>query len=373
MEGPGPNQPKRRAGDSNTPYNTSSLKAWQQNTWYGPAPIDNNPFEEPENAPELLEQRSENIRDKSGEFWQESKPEGYKSPAGTGKHRTKSRTSGKKKRRRPGMVMTAAMVLVGLGLVTCLILYFFVFRVTEIVITGNTLIDEGDIRRYSGIKIGDSTLTLDEDEVAKRMMSEAATAGNAAIKNDQFPKSYLLEFRYMEVKMPGTVTIAVREREPCCRMSINGIWVVTDKHRLVLYESQTEFSSMKIGEEQKDLILVNGLDIRIGANSPVGQRLMLKSSAQESAFDTLFLEMKVLNCGDRIEEADLSNPESILLKTKDGYTVSIGNGERIHAKLRSMLLVLDEVGRMVQAGKTKPEGRINVITPETPYYTPPTV
>ena len=71
MDGTGSNQPRRRAGDSNTPYNASRLKEWQQNTWFGPAPLDTNPFEEPDNAPELLEQRSDNLRDKSGEFWQE--------------------------------------------------------------------------------------------------------------------------------------------------------------------------------------------------------------------------------------------------------------------------------------------------------------
>ena len=360
MEGPGVPQPKRRAGDSNTPYNTSPLKEWQQNTWYGPAPIDSNPFEEPDNAPELLEERSDNLRDKSGEFWQEKPPEGYTPPAGGRKRRTSA--AKKKKRKKPGTVTTAALILVGMAMLASIILYFFVFRVTKIVVVGNQILTVSEIISFSGIKKGDSILTLSEEETAKNIANKAGTAGKIALDKGEYPYEYYLQFRYLEKEMPGTVTIAVKERVPCCWTRLYGITYLMDKHRMVLYESEDEIAF-------PELVEVQGLDVRSGNRA--GQTLQLRSAAQEEVFLELFVEMRVLNCTDRIGEADLRDTGNILLKTKDGYTVSLGDGSRIHAKLRSMLAVCDAVNDMVQSGQAKPGGTINVITPESPYYSPP--
>ena len=47
-------------GNDRPPWDTGPqppLRDWQKNTWYGPAPLDENPFDEPEDAPELRELR----------------------------------------------------------------------------------------------------------------------------------------------------------------------------------------------------------------------------------------------------------------------------------------------------------------------------
>ena len=93
MQGPVQPSPGRRAGDSRTSgQDTGGLKDWQRNTWYGPAPSNSNPFEEPESAPELLEARSSNVSNHTGSFWSDQGTTGYqysteemkKQPAGTG-------------------------------------------------------------------------------------------------------------------------------------------------------------------------------------------------------------------------------------------------------------------------------------------------
>ena len=75
--------------------------------------------------------------------------------------------------------------------------------------------------------------------------------------------------------------------------------------------------------------------------------------------------MKVLKCTDRIADADISNTSSILLTTRDGFTVSMGDRTNIHAKLRSMLAVRDKLKEM---GYTS--GTINVSNLEEPLYYP---
>ncbi len=130
---------------------------------------------------------------------------------------------------------------------------------------------------------------------------------------------------------------------------------VMDKNRMVLYESENP------AEIPADLVEVKGLEIR--SNTIVGQMINLGSETQGSVFTDLFVEMKVMGCTDQIAEADISNTESILLTTRDGYTVALGDRKNIHAKLKSMLLVRYQLIEMGKQG-----GTIRVTDPETPIY-----
>ena len=361
MQGPENGPPVRRAGDSADPRGGPGLREWQRNTWYGPAPVRNNPFDEPEDAPELRELRSDNVNDRAGAFWQDSPTAGYMSP-GAAERERKNQTAARRSQRRRrdrtkkspsqrSMALTAALALIGVTFVTFAVLYFFVFRIREIRVEGNRDIATADVIRLSGLRYGDSMMTVSEDETQERLISAAVTEGK------RNPNFYRLQFRYLDLQMPGTVVISVKEREPCCWMELRGILFVMDKNRMVLYES--EDPAMR----PANLVEVRGLGIRAGDHA--GQTLTLVSALQESVFENLFLEMKVMGITGLIEEVDLSNLNSILLQTRAGFTVSLGSRDRIHAKLRSMILVQEELIRM-----GKEPGTINVTNPESPFYSP---
>ena len=108
---------------------------------------------------------------------------------------------------------------------------------------------------------------------------------------------------------------------------------------------------------------IKGLEVR--SNTLVGQYVTLGNETQQSIFTELFLEMKVLSCTEKIAEADISNTSSILLATRDGFTASLGDRKNIHAKLRSLLTVQEELKNRGYTG-----GTINVSNPETPIFTP---
>ena len=357
MQGPVQPSPGRRAGDPGSASgDTGNLKDWQKNTWFGPAPANSNPFEEPESAPELLQERSSSVSNRTGTFWQTQEQTGYQYNTGElKKANTPRRTSQqvREPRERRVSLRTLAIVFVVL-LGAFLAVYFGVFRIREIRVVGNTSVSASDIIRFSGIRRGDSILRLSEDETERRLYAAAISAANETGNYNY----YKLQFRYLEKEMPGTVTIAVREREACCFVTWCGIMYVMDKSGMVLYE--TEDPAMRDGVL---LVEVKGLDIRSGAH--LGQSVVLSSATQELIFRDLFMEMKVLGCTELIREADLSNPSSILLTTRDNFTVSMGSSESIHAKLRSMLLVREELLKMGKSG-----GAISVVNPETPNYSP---
>ncbi|MBR3098595.1 MAG: FtsQ-type POTRA domain-containing protein [Clostridia bacterium] len=327
MDGQRPN-----STDRNPP-----VRDWQKDTWYGPAPVNRNPFEEPEDAPELREQRSENLNNRQGEFWNQQ-TSGYKYSKQQLPAKTEKKEKESMKSRSAGFYILSALLFVG---VITAIMHFFVFTVRHIDVIGNVNVSKEEIIRLSAIQPGTPMLTLDGDQAARRIDGSVA-----------------LEFRYLEKELPDRVVICVREREACCWMTWCGILYTMDKHRVVLYE--TEDQTVR----PSSLVRVDGLQIRSGCM--VGQTLVLESSSQQSLFNSLFTEMRVLNCTEMIEEADLSNIASVLLVTRDGFTAALGDSSNLHAKLRSMLLTREELIRMGYHG-----GTINVINPETPVFSPP--
>ena len=340
MEGPtGDNRPRTaggRAGGSGP--QDGGVREWQKNTWFGPAPVHSNPFDEPEDAPELKNIRSENVNQHMGDFWAPQTgsfhpPAEPRTQAGKPENRSRSKSRTRKSHR------AGLLILLFLAAVV-LVLRFAVFTVREIRVTGNNQIPASEIIRISGVRQGDNILSLNEQRIEQRIVSD-----------------YRLQFRYMSRELPSAVVLAVREREECCWISYCGIYYVMDKNRMVLHETEDP------REKRTDLVEVKGLDIR--SNTMVGQVVNLGSEAQQTIFSELFLEMKVLGCTGLIVEADISNPDSILLGTRDGYTVGLGDGQNLHAKLRSMLLVREQLQKMEMAG-----GTINVSIPETPIYTP---
>ncbi len=361
MQGSGGNDHRMpvRAGDRRSAQ--PDLPDWQKNTWYGPAPQNENPFDEPEDAPELRSSRSENVNEHLGDFWRaEASGRGYTSATQAAKEKeeeTKARAqnpgkrpSGRNGRKIAFRVFLTAVILIS---VTALVLRFAVFAVRGITIDGNRTLPAEDIIRSSGINLGDNILTLDEAAVEKRISDD-----------------YRLQFRYLEKKLPNIVTIGIKEREACCWLTYCGIHYTMDKNRMVLSEkekmTQTDEQTgvTSVLPQFQQLVEVKGLRIRSGCY--IGQTMILSSTRQQLLFSNLFLEMKVLSCTGDIREADLSNPDSVLLTTRDGYTVSLGDSSRIHEKLRSLLLVRQELIRMGETG-----GTINVANPENPLYSPP--
>jgi len=390
------NRPWPGGGDGPEPQ--EPLRDWQrQDTWYGPFPGEENPFDEPEDAPELRELRSEELNNRSGDFWQ-SQTTGYRfgnttAPDNKNAERKPKQPASPKLKRIRVLSVLAGFLAVGL------ILYYGVFTVRFVQVIGNDKIPSGEIIRLSGIRIGTPLYGLNTESIERGIR-----------KNPE------LIFRYLEKDPPGTVILRVQEREACCWMTWNGIFYTMDKQRTVLFESEilprqlmrstrAEAKSGEEGQEEtgesgeeneaesgengnpdgtrqaetsekdreerdkvtaltEELVRVDGLKIRSGTLK--GQTLVLEDTLQQTVFSQLFLEMKVLGCTNQIADADLGNPDSILLTTRDGFTVALGNSQNIHAKLRSMLLTREKLLEMNKRG-----GVINVILPETPIYSPP--
>ena len=95
----------RTAGErTGVPGADGGVRDWQKNTWFGPAPLNNNPFDEPEDAPELRESRSENVTEHVGEFWN-TPDRGYVNPHNPGKYtESNTRIRNEKRKIKPDLI-----------------------------------------------------------------------------------------------------------------------------------------------------------------------------------------------------------------------------------------------------------------------------
>ncbi len=278
------------------------------------------PFGEPGVDPELKKQRSKNLTRKKGGFW-EALPEE------------------KAKRRKQSLRSFAVAFLILCA--ACAVLYYGVFRVRTIQVVGNSQVSAETIVNLSGVHLGDSSLNVDTDE-AKRLINS---------------NRYLI-FQDMECELLGTVTIYVKERTPAAVMNYCGINYTIDRKGMVLEESE-DVSALST------LPQISGMDISGQFGCVVGRTITVNNSAQLTAMRELLVELKVLKAEGEVTKIKMSDLSHILLETREGYSVSLGDSTLIHAKLKAMLAIKNKLNTM-ETGT----GTIDVSDPESPTFLP---
>ena len=305
---------------------------WQQpvppqgQPWQSPPP---DPFDEPGDAPELRQARSDNLYDRNRTFWHQVGD--LQSAAGPVPPKPASRQDGHALR----WIILIVAVVVAAGFLVC----GTVFRVRSVTVEGNKTISAEEVIRLSGITEGMNTLALDQEAVER------------GIESNRY-----LSFVCVDVKLPDKLVIQVRERTPAAVIKYCGILYTADNRGMILEES------FDVDMAHPGLVAVEGMDIRV---CEVGRQLVLNKSAQMEVYATALLEMKVMGATEQILELDLSDMDNLFLVSTDGYSVRLGNADNLHAKLRAMLMTLDWL-RQEGYGA----GTVDVSVPVNPTYIP---
>ena len=318
-----------------------------------PAQADS-PFEEPEQAPELRAKRSDNLYSRDEPFWNRvidvpQAGEAVQRDANYWNHpdvmdtdrmlHVDTDTKLQKLRKFLGSgVVKRVLVIVAVILVVAVILYSALFQVRTITVQGNTTITEQEIIRLSGLKIGQSSMTIDDEAVMRK------------VEANRYLRCTLVDVQW------DSVTIHVRERVPAVYINHNGMVILMDNRGFVLEESLNAYASYD------SLVKVIGLDVRRCA---LGQQISLNSASQLEAYTQILVELKAMKALDLLSELDMSSMDSIYLATRDGFYVRLGSEESIHEKLRAFTITRDKV---LEMGYT--QGTIDVTNPARPTYSP---
>ena len=242
-----------------------------------------------------------------------------------------------------GKQILSCLALIAAAVALVLFVRYGILNIQDIRVEGNGSFSENKIIRASGIKRGDNTLLINEK-----------------LAEDRINQLYAVKFEAIERDNPHQVTIHVREREKVMFIRHFGVIYILDPSGMVLrsYEESAQETVMP------DYPQVKGLDIR---HCSVGQKIILNNEEQMSIYKQFALELKTMNLSGLVREIYLTDTANIYLGTDEGFSVRMGSAKRMHAKLRSLTLVLEQIRE-----RKLPVGTIDVSDPGSPSYIPTT-
>ena len=213
-------------------------------------------------------------------------------------------TKRKKRRSRGGIyvlltvILTLAAVTVGIGLF---------FKVEAIEVTGNSVYDDDEIIKASGINKGDNMLILEEKLIAPRLTDKLSYIEGADII-----KSF-----------PSTVRIKVKEDAPIAYFRAEGnVWLINTACRL--YKSQK-------AADTEGLIKLNGADFTDIEEGTVAV------SGKVKFIQELFAAIRDNGIEDKITEIDVSNIGSIAFDYDGRFAVNLGSEGEIKNKVAMLI------------------------------------
>lgn len=244
--------------------------------------------------------------------------------------------SGRRRRLKPG-VKTALWTLLLLTAVA-VILFAGVFRISRITVVGNSSIPGDEVVKAAGLDGGKSYFTVNEEQVKENL-----------------ERNRYLVFEGMEKQFPNAMTLYVRERAVRANVKVVSAVYLMDEEGMVLEKPAGN-------QLREDLPIVTGLK---AGYARVGQVIVPGTEEQLSAYTELMRELILQGFWGQASELKVSDPDSLYLITRNGYTIHLGNAEKLRAKIGTVRAVVAELLQMGRAG-----GMIEASVPGEATYTP---
>ena len=222
------------------------------------------------------------------------------------------------------------------------------------------ILNESLLRIRSVAVVGLRTVTWEQAILAAGLDKPVGyfTVSEKKIAEGIESNRYLI-FERMEKHFPNGVTIYVEERVPVARVQEMSADYYLDREGMVL-----ERGSLKGNSVWDDaVIVVTGLkpkELRVG-------RIMTAGTADHmKAYRELIDELDQQGFLSQISELNVSDPESIYLVTRDGYTARLGDLSSLRAKIGTVRAVVAKLREMGKNG-----GMLEASIPGEAIYTPP--
>lgn len=243
-------------------------------------------------------------------------------------------------RKRSG-VITAVCVLV-LVLAVSVILNESLLRIHWVRVEGLTIVSWAEAVQAAGLDKPVGYFTVSEKKVASGVNSHR----------------YLV-FERMEKQFPDTLTIYVKERSPVARVQEMGTNYYLDDQGMVLEKSLLRVNS----GSPDDMVVVTGLKPK---ELRVGHFVVAGTAEHMKVYVALFEELRQQGWLSQISELNITDPESIYLVTRDGYSAHLGDLSSLRAKIGTVRAVVAKLRDMGKSG-----GMLEASMPGEAIYTPP--
>ena len=212
-------------------------------------------------------------------------------------------------------------------------------RIEHIDVTGCVYQSKDDVIIRSNLMYGMNMFLINYEKVKTHINSD--------------PYFVFRDMKYDYYKR--TVYLDIYERLPMCVINTLGVQCTLDVMGVVL--GKTEDIS-----NPNQLIELMGLRTRDVA---VGQTINADNKQQLIAYLLMAYEINALGCSSILTQMNVLEPANLYIELANGMSVRLGNAEHMHAKILSLLTVLDTLSNMGLTG-----GMIDVSNPVFPVYIP---
>ncbi len=209
------------------------------------------------------------------------------------------------------------VVLIFIFLLLAAILAFVAFQffnLETVVVAGNDKYSYEQIVELSGVQKGENILKIDTDQVKANLESV-----------------YDIVCRELNILLPNTFEIKIRERKPVLTLQHADSFIVMDEEGFVLDIVSTM---------PENRPLVSGLNI---SEMVVGRNIGAEDDFRTITMHNLYTELSDFTILREIAEIDLFNVNSIKLITKNSIVIRIGQADKLRDKLRWATAIYDDL------------------------------
>lgn len=233
------------------------------------------------------------------------------------------RQSRKRKRRAAARKLFGNIAFVILIVVGLLVTFYYVFLLSDIVVTGNEAYSAQYIIDLSGLKLGRHILLCDMDGAAE------------SISEDPY-----LSVESVTYIFPSRIRITVEERKEVAGIIGLDYNVIIDRSGYVL--------AVGAGMDLSGLIQVTGVSM---TGFQLGERLGEGDDFSTATLVNLISALEAYNLVGEVSSIDLTTPLAISMRVKNGLTVFIGQPTELEAKMASLQKILPQfTSQSISAG-----------------------
>lgn len=189
------------------------------------------------------------------------------------------------------------------------------FEIKEITVSGNKNVPREEIIRLSSIYYGENIFRINKKSSMKSIFQ------NPYVKMIKI-KRYL----------PNKVRIDIIEREAVVLVPYSGSYLNIDEEGMIMEINQIA--------KKKDLPVVKGLKF---STFKVGEFLNIENKAQLGTTINIIKELKSAGLINQLAEIDVTDMQSIKLKTKNDTRVDLGNENDLNYKISFMKTIYEDV------------------------------
>lgn len=224
------------------------------------------------------------------------------------------RQNRKKKRRAAARKLFGNIAFVILIFVGLVVAFYYIFLLSDIVVTGNEAYSAEYIIDLSGLKIGRHILLCDMDQAAEN------------ISEDPY-----LSVEGVTYIFPSRIRITIEERKEVAGIIGLDYNVIIDRSGYVL--------AVGAGVDLSGLIQVTGVSM---TGFQLGERLGEGDDFSTATLVNLISALEAYNLVGEVVSIDLTTPLAITMRVRNGLTIFIGQPTDLEAKMASLYKILPQ-------------------------------